>query len=262
MELYRALGMALPGEVVALVGAGGKTSAMYLLARELTAAGYRGVVATTTRIWLPTPEQVTELVVADRWPELLAGLEAALARSPLVALGAARGPEGKLYGIDPAWVSALRRGPGIDFVLVEADGAAGRPLKGPASHEPVIPPAATLVVPVVGASALGRPLGPDTAHRPEIVARLAGLSLGEPVTPGAVARLLLHPEGNVKGTPVSARIVPLINQVDSPAVAALARELAARLLDQGVGRVVLARLAAEPPVVEVMAALVNTVGGT
>ncbi|MBI2917140.1 MAG: putative selenium-dependent hydroxylase accessory protein YqeC [Chloroflexi bacterium] len=261
MELYRALSVLLPGEVVALVGGGGKTSAMYRLARELAAAGYRGVVTTTTKVWAPTPDQVPELVVAERWPLALTGLGPALARSPLVALGASRGPEGKLYGVDPDWVGALRTALGVDFVLVEADGAAGRPLKGPASHEPVIPASTTLLVPVAGASALGRPLGSDIAHRPEIVARLTGLGLGEAVTPEAVARLLLHPEGNVKGAPASARVVPLINQVDSPEIGTLARDLAAHLLKQGLGRAVLARLAAEPPEIEVVAAFVSSLGG-
>lgn len=260
MELCHALGMVLPGEVVSLVGAGGKTSAMYRLARELADAGYRGVVTTTTKVWVPTPEQVPELVVAERWPQAVADLEAALARKPLVALGASRGPEGKLYGIDPDWVGALRPGLGVDFVLVEADGAAGRPLKGPAGHEPVIPPSTTLLVPVVGASALGQPLGSETAHRPEIVARLTGLSLGEAITPQAVARLLLHPEGNTKGAPASARVVPLINQVDTPQARALAQDVAALVLQQGLGRVVLSRLAVEPPEFEVVAALVGNAG--
>ncbi len=262
MELSRALGLVLPGEVVALVGAGGKTAALYLLARELTAAGYCGILTTTTKIRLPTAEQSSQLVVSDQLPELQTEIRAALARNPLVAVGAARGPEGKLHGIDPTWVGALRQGSGVDFVLVEADGAAGRPLKGPASHEPVIPETSTLVVPVVGASALGKPLGTDTAHRPEIVARLTGLSLGDNITPEAVARLVLHPEGNTKGTPPSARVVPLINQVDTPAHAVLARQVAARLLAHGLGRVVIAHLAASPPSVEIMAALVSPTGDT
>jgi len=37
-----------------------------------------------------------------------------------------------------------------DVLLIEADGACRLPLKAPYDHEPVIPPDASLVVPVVG----------------------------------------------------------------------------------------------------------------
>jgi len=51
-------------------------------------------------------------------------------------------------------------------VLVEADGAAGRPLKAWAAWEPVIPGQTCLLVVMAGASGLGRPLTPAWVHRP------------------------------------------------------------------------------------------------
>ena len=53
----------------------------------------------------------------------------------------------------------------------EADGAAGRFLKAPADHEPVIPAGTTVVVVVAGLKAVGGRIA-DVAHRPERVASL------------------------------------------------------------------------------------------
>ena len=62
---------------VAFTGGGGKTTAMFRLARELDAA--RVLVTTTTRIWLPTTDQARTVLEAsieaasaqlaqDSWP--------------------------------------------------------------------------------------------------------------------------------------------------------------------------------------------------
>ena len=60
----------------------------------------------------------------------------------------------KVSGISPGQVSLLRRR--ADYILVEADGSGGLPLKGHLNYEPVIPGATTLIVVVVGADILGK----------------------------------------------------------------------------------------------------------
>ena len=78
----------------------------------------------------------------------------------------------------------------FDYVLAEADGAAHRPLKAHAPHEPVIPPEANRVLCVVGASGFGRSIA-QAAHRPERYARLAGVpetALATPRTEAAVLK--------------------------------------------------------------------------
>jgi len=50
-------------EVISLVGAGGKTTLMFRLARELLLAGRKVVTTTTTKILEPTPEETPCLIV-------------------------------------------------------------------------------------------------------------------------------------------------------------------------------------------------------
>jgi molybdenum cofactor cytidylyltransferase len=240
--------------VVAFTGGGGKTSALYRLAREC--AG-RVLLTTTTRIWLPRADQ------ADL--RLASSLDDAhrLARDPawtagVRALGTATSPEGKLLGIPPEWVGPLADA--VDVVLVEADGAAGKPLTAPRAYEPVIPAAADLVVPVCGADAIDAPLTPEHVHRAAEMAALLGVAPGTPLSPTLIARVLLGADGNVKGAPVRASVVPLVNKVDDAARLAAARALGRALLQVGAQHVVLARLAGDPPVVETLERAVQHAG--
>jgi probable selenium-dependent hydroxylase accessory protein YqeC len=115
-------------------------------------------------------------------------------------------------------------------VINEADGARTLPFKAPADHEPVIPSNTTLVVVMVGIDAVGQPLDATHVHRPEQVAALTGARLGDPLTPEQIAAVLTHPQGGLKSVPPHARVVALINKVQTATEAETARYLADLLL--------------------------------
>lgn len=243
--LVEALGVAA-GETVALVGGGGKTSAMLRLAAELAAQGGRVLVTTTTHIYPPRSPELP-IVINNSLDGLIGAARAALNASPIVVVASARNAEGKLVGIDPGWVDPLRQQLPVTNILVEADGSGGRPFKAPAAHEPVIPLSTDLVVPVVGLSVIGRRLSAEFVHRAERVAALTGIALGGVVTPEVVATVLLHPEGSTRCAPVSARVVPLLNQADDLKRLEAGRLIARELIANGADRVVIAALSPVPP---------------
>ena len=76
-----------------------------------------------------------------------------------------------------------------DYVLVEADGSRGLPLKAHLPHEPVLPQEAGQVIAVLGLTGLGRPIA-EAAHRPERYAGLAGCAPEDVATPERAARVL------------------------------------------------------------------------
>lgn len=237
-------------EVVAFVGAGGKTTAMFRLARELHADGATVVVTTTTKILVPASSPDLRVVVEADRSRLLAATVTALEHGRLPVAARAAIPEGKLEGIPPEWVADLARLPGVTHVLVEADGAARRPITAPREGEPVIPGSATVVVPIVGVDALGRPVS-EVAHRPERVTALTGLAASDRLDARAIARVLLDPRGNTRGAPDGARIVPVVNKADDPRRVRAARDLVAELRRAGAERVVVATLEGTSAVVEV-----------
>ncbi len=231
MYLSRALGIRHK-DVVAFVGAGGKTTTMYRLGAELVAAGQRVILTTTTRLYPPSPNQCDNLIIEPDPGELLRRIVRSLAEHCRVVVAAQYlADEGKLRGIGLDQVSDLASLEPVDAVLVEADGARGRPVKVPAAHEPVVPSSATLVVPVVGMEAIGQPLA-VAAHRPEIISALTGAGSGEIITPELVARLLAHPQGGFKNVPPAARVVVLLNQVEGDARLQAARQIAELLLHE------------------------------
>ena len=250
MKLADALGLT-GDDIVALVGGGGKTTAMFRLARELVDKGGRAITTTTTRIFAAQIALApAHVLAADATRERV--LAALAAHGQVLVIGATNPGTGKADGISLDLFRRLRTWcPGV-CILNEADGSRMRPFKAPAEHEPVIPEATTLVVTVVGADVFGKTLDADHVHRPALVSALCGAPPGTPITPEIVARVLAHPEGGRKGVPVGARVVALINKVESLPDRTPARETAECLLrEPAIHAVVLAALRGEEPVLEV-----------
>ena len=162
--------------VTALIGGGGKTTLLYTLAEELREKG-SVILCTSTHIRVP-----------EQYPLMTGGADAlreALRKYGVVCAGTPAG-DGKLT-VPPvpfAELAAL-----ADFVLVEADGAKGLPLKAHADYEPVIPPNTQRVVLVLGADGFGKPIS-EVCHRPERYAKLAAAALNAVVTPELAARVI------------------------------------------------------------------------
>lgn len=250
MKLTDALQMT-SDEVVALVGGGGKTTAMFRLAREVVDNGGSVITTTTTRIFGAQIALAPAHVPAADLTRERVSAALAVHRHVLV-IGATDAGSGKAEGVSLDLFRRLRAWfPGV-CLLNEADGSRMRPFKAPADYEPVIPADTTLVVPVVGADVFGKSLDADHVHRPELVSALSGAPPGTPITPAIVARVLAHPQGGRKGVPAGARVVVLINKVESLPDRAPARETAERLLrEPAIHSVVLASLRAEGMALEV-----------
>jgi len=242
MPLAQALRFTGAGKVydhpprLAFVGAGGKTTALFQLGRELLidpasrtdspANQFPAVfVTTTTHLGAAQASMADCHFIVDN----LSSFETA----PGSGVTLFTGPEverQRLAGLDAAALARLleladrRRVP----LLIEADGARLRPLKAPADHEPALPRFVDAVVVVAGLSALGKPLEAERVHRLEQFAALAGLEPGEEITYEALARVLTHPQGGLKGIPAGARRVLFLNQADTEELVRAGRGIALR----------------------------------
>jgi probable selenium-dependent hydroxylase accessory protein YqeC len=213
--------------VIALVGAGGKTSLMYALASEIIGQNETVISTTSTKILPPAPNQSPKLLLLEDDPDLR-GLPGQLARFRHVTIGRTIvPPHGKLDGIPELTIGRCLDV--ADKVIVEADGAAGRPVKAPEDWEPVIPSFANLVIPVVGLDCVGKPASEDWVFRIERFLALTGLRRGEIIRPDSIAKLLSSDCGALKGIGVDASVTPFLNKldllVDSTAVGAIIRNV-------------------------------------
>ena len=227
--LITALGLG-PKEHVAVVGGGGKSTLCFALAEALGLTGARVISTTTTKVRQAEANAFPRKVLyASEGPGLEA-VKKGLDEAGNVFVGRKFLENGKVEGISSTLADDLFRMPGIEYVITEADGAAGRPLKAPAAHEPVIPGSVTTVIALMGLKALGKPLGPDMVFRPALFKALTGLEEGDNLTAERLARAFDGRMGLFKNTPVSARRMVFLNQLDMLPDDRAARDLARHLI--------------------------------
>ena len=191
------------GEIVALVGGGGKSTLLKALG-ELHGKGT--ILTTTTKMGSDQTGEAT-LLVSPSEKELVGGLDGT---SPVLIWDRVEGE--KAFGVDPAlpesWLPEATR------VIVEADGARRHPAKAPAPYEPVLPLGVTTVIAVIGADAIDRVIE-DQCHRPLRVAAVVNCSPYERLTPQRAAVLLLDSNGSRKGLENGMRFVIAITKVST-----------------------------------------------
>ncbi len=242
-------------EVISVVGAGGKTTFMFRLAKELLLFGKQVVTTTTTKILEPSPGETHALFIDSDEKKIRDFVQGHIDQYHHITVARERLDSGKLRGISPDRVDELCDSQKIDAILIEADGAAGRPIKAPREWEPVIPSSTTLVVAIVGVDGIETTLSEENVFQPERVSQITGIPIGEKLTDEAMADLMTHPKGLFKGAPPLSRVVAFLNKVDLPRGMAMAQSIAQKILDKRhpqIERIVLGQLKKEPPVMEVI----------
>ncbi len=225
----------------ALVGSGGKTSALFHLARAFKSTV---VLSTTTHLALEQTNLADRHVILQDASELPADRESYEGLVVLIT-GDELAKEPRVGGVSDSVLGAI-----LDLVdkwqvplLIEADGARRLPLKAPAAHEPPIPSFVNSVIVCAGLSGLEKPLSDTVVHRPEIFGDIAGMDPGETITPSDLKRVLLSPRGGLKDIPQGARKIALLNQADVLADMKAVDPMVEELLSayQAVGLTALAR---------------------
>jgi probable selenium-dependent hydroxylase accessory protein YqeC len=218
------------GGVISIVGAGGKTALMFRLARELSKDGDRVLTTTTTKIYLPARTQSSIVMVSGSAETIAKRAREIFKRNSHISAGSAiLHLNNKLNGLKPETIDALWQSGVFRWIIVEADGAAGRPLKAPALHEPVIPQSTRWLIGVVGLDAVGKPLTDKWAFRPQLVSKISGLAIGAAISENAIAAVLMDNNGIMKNSPPQAMRFAFLNKTDSQERLAIARRIAGAL---------------------------------
>ncbi len=205
----------MPGEACAITGSGGKTTLLWYLAG--LARQKAPVLVTVTAKMFPPPKEFFDLFM----PDPAAYDPESHAAGTVVLISQGVDGRGKLLGIAPRWVSDLTR-TGI-YLIMEADGSRGLPLKMWKEHEPPVYPGTGLTLGVIPVSALGTPVSADNVYNWPDFARVTNLAAGDLMTRGAFADLIFHPGGLFKNSP--GRKVLIINQADTDEKFAQAQDL-------------------------------------
>ena len=197
-----------PGDVVAFVGAGGKTSLMVGLGYELAEAGWRVLATTTTKL---AQEQLGLFPFTLPADSDARTISEALSEKQFVLLHDAVGG-GSVYGPPPERAKQLLDSVDSDILLVEADNACGLPFKAPLADEPLIPPETSLVVAVASLNALGAPLDDKHVYNARAMIEKYGFVENSPVKSPWLAQVLRDEELGLRGVPQDARVLIFLNE--------------------------------------------------
>ena len=177
------------GSIVSVVGCGGKTSLIKLIADENKSK--KVLISPATKIFPMCSDRV---MLCDT-------LESSIEHIPqagIQCLGVLNTRNGKLEALPKYALAALATL--YDVVLIEADGSRGLPCKGWLKNEPVVPFFSTHTVGVVSLCALGKQATKEFVHHlPEFLS-LTGLNEGDIITEQAIENMICAPFGMFKNS--------------------------------------------------------------
>jgi len=249
---------------ISFVGAGGKSALFNRLAEELLLKNKRIILTTTTKMfaWQLAPFIKKGILIEGHNEEIIQesikkyfSLKSKGGRLAVIGEKIEDNGEEKVSGPPPDWLDKWWEDKLADYFLIEADGAAGRPVKAPASHEPVIPLPTTNLVGVIGIDALGLSLQEENVFRSEIFSQLTGLKLGEKIGIEALALLICHPQGLFKGDPQNCLRHLFINKVEDSKDLKIAEELIFQVLKicpRGISDIIIGAASQKEVVAEVI----------
>ncbi|WP_320046461.1 selenium cofactor biosynthesis protein YqeC [uncultured Ilyobacter sp.] len=177
------------GDIISIMGAGGKTTFLFRLADELREMGKKVLVTTTTRVYMPPKDCYDEICLDIKE---LPDKSRKLKKGVMVA-GSGVSSENKLLALDQETINKVRTL--YDYILIEADGSRRKPLKGWRENEPVVIDETTKTIAVVDIRGVGLTANPYTIHNFELFKELTGIEDGEAVTSHHVRKMITGEKG-------------------------------------------------------------------
>lgn len=155
----------MKNKIIAVIGAGGKTTLIHRLSEEYRRKGASVLVSTTTHM-LVEPD-------TDLSCDSFAVMEKIKKTGYCMAGSVCPENSAKMQSLPEQMLHDLMKQ--VDYALIEADGAKHYALKYPSEQEPVIPEGTTDVILVLGSWDLGKPCK-DVVFRFEHMISAFGIS--------------------------------------------------------------------------------------
>ena len=229
MKLYKAIGLDIDNKsVISIVGGGGKTTFIKTLANELIEEGKRVLISTSTGIFVPPKNCYNDLFI-EKIPSSFKP------QIGTITYYAETNDGIKLWTKSVLPIEELIEGNLFDFVLIEADGSKGKPIKAPSSHEPVIIKYTTITIGVVGLDSIDKLVNEENVHRPDWFIKLIGYRI-KVVDTSSVIKLVLNKNGIFKNC--IGKKVLLLNKADNNSRIEYGREIRKGLIHTDISVVI------------------------
>ena len=190
-------------KLITLVGGGGKTTTIYKLADSLK-SNNSVLITTTTHMFHPH-KQVDHVYFKE--------LPNVNYQNTAIALFDVYNKEkDKVDGFSNDRIDRIKESHIVDYILNEGDGSRRKPLKCYGKHEPMIPMSSDIVIIILGADALNKPLSEEVVQRLNEFKEVTQILEGDLITDDVIIKLLTHPKGFLKNIPESAKAYILFNK--------------------------------------------------
>ncbi|CAH2212504.1 selenium cofactor biosynthesis protein YqeC [Tepidibacter aestuarii] len=199
-------------EMISFVGAGGKTTIIFKLAKQLKSMNKKVLITTSTAIYHPDKEEYDELIVND---SIDIGNIDKIKEGSITVIGRRVSKENKLLGLSKEAIDEIYNLKIFDYILVEADGSKRKSIKSPDDHEPVIPINTDKVVGVIGLDCIGKKINMENVHRPELFCNITNSKVEEIIDEEKIFELIINDKGLFKNTPKECKKYILLNKVES-----------------------------------------------
>ena len=213
MKIYSEFNMDLENkDLICFIGAGGKTTTMFQLAKELRDIGKKILITTTTAIYFPSERDCDTINICEsKNLEDLYNIKG----GGITVIGKRVLSEGKLKGCDKEFVDEIYKRNIFDYVLVEGDGAKKKAIKAPAFYEPIIPECTTKTIGMIGLDVLGKPINEEIVHRSELFCKITDSKMNAIIDEGLLVQLITSQNGLFKDMPANSEKYLLLNKVST-----------------------------------------------
>lgn len=140
-------------DIIAITGAGGKTSLIFFLAKKLAQFG-KVLITTTTKMYKPSSKNYETLTIGEK---------TYLGEEKNISIIASSEIDGKI--ISPTYEKIEKLKDRFDYILIEADGAKEKLLKFWNDTEPCIPNFVTKVIGVINCEIFNQDFNENSIHR-------------------------------------------------------------------------------------------------
>lgn len=183
------------GDVVSIVGSGGKTTLLYSLADELKKN--KVVATTTTKMFIPIEKFNFINNLND---SVLNGINILIEKKI----------ENK-FSTSIEWIDIFRKK--CDYTILECDGAKMKPLKGWNEFEPVIPKFTSKTIGVIPLDILYKPIEDKIVHRIDKFLEISKSHVEDIITEETIKNIILAKNGVFKNS-IGLKIL-FLNRMDN-----------------------------------------------
>ena len=245
-------------QTIAFVGGGGKSTTIYRLALELAENQKKVLVTTTTMIFHPeVKNRPYNIFFTGSAYSFIKNISSTKGTITIAGAGIISNGK-KIKGFTPDEINMIHKTGHFDIILVEADGARGKPIKAPAEYEPVIPINSDIVAGVVGMDCLGTKINEYNVHRPELFTKITNSSMDDIIETNIVSKLLNSPSGLFKDTSPKSRKIVIFNKSDTTDRISKAKIIAEKISESlNIERIIITSMTGNDPVMAVIS-LVGT----